>query len=227
MNGIEGYGAYIDTSSRISTVNLYKKSLDNGDLNIINAIQSYGNDDEYLSFGLWSYVPDDSNTTPEIGFYANGGDPFIHANIIGLTGSTTYQHDAYGVYNDNDKIYNAIGDSSITANFDTEKVDGIINNWIFYDNSLPVTTDLGFNAVGTEIILHEADLNPDFTAWHGDTTMSNTTNGIIHTGKWSGQFYGNGANATTVPQFVAGIFDVENEYYAGGTFIGSFIGERQ
>lgn len=55
---------------------------------------------DYLTFGVWLYVPDniEDSVSYDFGVFAGGGDPFDHNNGVALTGSATYVGDATGMY---------------------------------------------------------------------------------------------------------------------------------
>jgi hypothetical protein len=85
-------------------------------------------------------------------------------------------------------------------------------------------------AHGLRIALQAADIDGSKEGgfWTGDTLTTNTQNNAQYVGKWGGQFYGNGANASDKPKFAAGTFG--GAAVAGtdaiGTFVGSFIAEK-
>ena len=53
---------------------------------------------DYLAFGYWLYVPEVVMAAEDydFGVFASGGDPFVTANLVGLTGSATYAGSAAG-----------------------------------------------------------------------------------------------------------------------------------
>lgn len=219
----------IGSGSATTTANVYEKSLADGDFFVIGGVADYGTDaNDYLSFGLWAYLPDNTNSTPEIGFYTDGGDPFTKANIAGLTGTANYEMEdgALGLYNEGANVYVALGDVSLTADFDTDTISGNIDG---------IRLGNGFQQVpavdGLNIALQKADIDATQEGgfWTGDTLTTNTQNTEQYEGKWGGQFYGNGADADDHPAFVSGTFGGAAIPSSGaiGSFVGAFIAEKQ
>jgi hypothetical protein len=184
---------------------------------------TYSDDSDYLAGGIWVYAPDDAAGTEdyEFGAFVDGNDPFTAANLDGLTGQAEYMgvEDAAGVYTDSTTDRNSFfyADVALTANFDTDTISGMISN--FYDD-----TDDEPVEGNPSLTLGTADINTDANFFTGDTSM--TFDGDDFAGKWGGQFYRNGANATDHPGSVAGTF-------GGATaddtkaFLGVFGADRQ
>lgn len=217
-------------SATTTTANAYEKSLADGDFFVVGGVADYGTGaNDYLSFGLWAYLPDNTNhSTPEIGLYTDGGDPFTKANIAGLTGTANYEMEdgALGLYNEGANVYVASGDVELTANFDTDTISGNIDR---------IRLENGFQQVpavaGLNIALQEADIDTTKEGgfWTGETLTTNTQNSEQYEGKWGGQFYGNGANTADHPEFVSGTFGGAAIPSSGaiGSFVGAFIAEKQ
>jgi hypothetical protein len=161
---------------------------------------TYPDDPDYLVGGIWVYAPDGASGPEdyEFGAFVDGNDPFTAANLDGLTGTAEYAGEATGVYTDatEDRNYFFDADVSLTANFDDadEEISGTISG--FEVDGDPVEGDpmLMLETAGIEIT----------NFFTGDTSM--TFDGDDFTGKWGGQFYGNGANAADHPGSVAGTF---------------------
>jgi hypothetical protein len=175
---------------------------------------------DYLSYGMWAYDPSNSGTE-EIGFYTDGGDPFIAANIAGLTGTATYKGEALGFYDSGSDVDFVIGDVALAANFDTDKISGEITNIMgtYYRYSS-----------GLNVALQAATINNSNEGgfWTGDTLTTNTDNNAQYVGKWGGQFYGNGGSTSDQPEFVAGTFGgAADSGGADGTFVGTFVAKKE
>ena len=165
-------------------------------------------DADYLAGGIWVRVPADAASVAdyEFGAFVDGNDPFQQANLAGLTGTTTYTQ-AFGataVYSHQatNRNYFVDADVSLTANFGDASSLGSISGTVsnirgegpgsdWYDG---VSVSLGTAQIG----------NADSGFFTGDTSTSGTNSAF--TGKWGGQFYGNGAAASDHPGSVAGTF---------------------
>ena len=186
---------------------------------------TYSGDSDYLAGGIWVYAPDDADGTEdyEFGAFVDGNDPFTPANLDGLTGEAVYMgdEDVTGVYTDSTTDRNSFfyADVALTANFDTDTISGMISD--FHD-----AADDELVEGNPSLMLEGATGNIDTDAnfFTGDTSM--TFDGDDFAGKWGGQFYGNGANATDHPGSVAGTFGGAN---ADDTkaFLGVFGADRQ
>ncbi len=196
-----------------------------GDLWVAAYTDYHGDDDtDYLAGGVWMFAPDDATRAEdyEFGAFGNGNDPFMSANVMPLTGTATYEGSATGVYADR------------TANR---------NDLFFFDARASLTADFGAgNGLGTirgsidtfkrngglfegnpGLILETANIgNTNHGFFTGNTTMS--FEGSAFTGKWGGQFFGNGTSATDQPGAVGGTFGAENGTSA---LVGVFSASKQ
>jgi len=157
-------------------------------------------DTDFLTGGLWVYVPDDANdlTDLSIAAFADGSDPFT-GNIAALIGTATYNGSATAVYVDTSgrtdlPIGQLFGDGNQLGT-----IAGEISN-IEEDDS-PVT--------GLRLTLETAPITADNAGFFKGTASTNF-DGQSFAGKWGGQFYGNGANPTDRPGSVAGTFGLSN-----------------
>ena len=169
-----------------------------------------GNDADYLAGGIWVYAPDNTSNLNdyEYGAFVDGNDPFQQDNLAGVTGTVTYslEEGVTGVFPvvevGRNYFFNA--DVALTAEFgdgsELGTISGRIHSFkIYFEEERinlpenPVLT-LGRSDIGS--------LNSGF--FTGDTSM--TFDGSDFTGKWGGQFYGNGADPTDAPGSVAGTF---------------------
>lgn len=196
-----------------------------------DAAQGSDPGDDYLVMGYWLRVPqrfldpdgfiandydlDDFVKSIEYGVFVNGGDPYEQANILALTGQATYAGDATAFYIDTagNKESALRAAVSITADFGTNAelgtVSGTVNGFQRYYDRPPEPrelTDAELAQLG-DVTLGTANIgDSDSGFFTGDTSM--IADGDSMTGKWGGQFYGNGA---TEPEAVAGTFGAANE----------------
>ena len=183
-------------------------------------------DADYLAGGIWVRVPADAASVDdyEFGAFVDGNDPFQQANLAGLTGTATYTGEATAVYSHqgNNRNYFVDADVSLTADFGDASSLGSISGTVSnvtgegpeadaYDG---VSVSLGTARIG----------DADSGFFTGDTSTSGTDS--TFTGKWGGQFYGNGAAASDHPGSVAGTFGAAT---ADGSesFVGVYGADRQ
>ena len=190
--------------------------------------------DDYLVMGWWLRVPSrfvdsdgdlvegydlaDFVENIEYGVFVNGGDPYEQANILALEGTATYTGDATAIYLDtaNNKESPFLrADVSITADFGTGAelgtVTGTVSNFGRYPGEVPGPRDLTDTELANlgAVSLGTANIGDSHSGFFtGDTSM--TVGGDNMTGKWGGQFYGNGENADVPPEAVAGTFGAAN-----------------
>ena len=182
------------------------------------------NDTDYLAGGIWVFAPDTATnlTDYEFGAFVDGNDPFTSANVMPLTGTATYEGDATGVYSDRTVGRNYFFDAlaSLTADFDANSGLGTIGGTLhtFEEGGAPV-------AGNPVLTLGTADItNANHGFFNANTSM--TFDGDAYTGKWGGQFYGNGASTNDAPGSVAGTFGgatADDNY----SFVGAFGAYKQ
>ncbi len=226
----------VDVFERFETVDVdtaglyaYQRRAD-GELytKLYTDIESAG-DTDYLAGGIWFYVPDDASNLAdgEVGVFVDGNDPFEQANIAGLTGTATYNGGASGLYlnaNSDELLEIASDDAVLTANFGSSSalgtIEGTITDFGLDDGSLtPIIPTFSVTLSRTNIGASDSGF---FT---GDTTA--TYQGVTYDqGKWGGQFYGNGATATALPNSVLGTFGVAGDDPADGYILGAFSADR-
>ena len=183
-------------------------------------------DADYLAGGIWVRVPADATSVAdyEFGAFVDGNDPFQQSNLAGLTGEVTYSGDATVVYSvvSTERNYFPDATASLTARFGDGTALGTIEGRIHditgdgpaSDSYDGVAVNLGRAAIG--------DSNSGF--FTGDTSTTGTDSDF--TGKWGGQFYGNGATATAPPGSVAGTFGAATAN-GGESFVGIFGAYRR
>ena len=178
-----------------------------------------GNDTDYLAGGFWLYLPDDAHSSNdyEYGAYISGNDPFQQNNLAGVAGTVQYSGSSTGYFYspvEEDALF-LDADVTLTAEFGNGSELGTISGRIhnFEIDDLTVTGN-------PEVTLGSADIGSSNSGFFtGDTSM--TFDGSDFSGKWGGQFYGNGADPTDAPGSVAGTFGGAS---ADGTegFVGIF-----
>ena len=183
-------------------------------------------DADYLAGGIWVRVPTNAASVAdyEFGAFVDGNDPFEQANLAGLEGTATYTGEATAVYSHqgNNRNYFVDADVSLTADFGDASSLGSISGTVSnvtgegpeanaYDG---VSVSLGTARIG----------DADSGFFTGDTSTSGTDS--TFTGKWGGQFYGNGAAASDHPGSVAGTFGAAT---ADGSesFVGVYGAQRR
>ncbi|MDE0398995.1 MAG: hypothetical protein OXL96_14455 [Candidatus Poribacteria bacterium] len=159
-----------------------------------------GDDTDYIAGGLWVYRDDDATSLDdyEYGAFADVSDPFEQANLGDLTGTARYIGSATGVYadaRDTGRNYFFDADVELTANFDNDTISGRIDN--FSGDDVTIT--------GSPVLrLADAPIGgTDSGFFTGDTSLR--YEGEDYTGKWGGQFAGNGRN-DGMPGSVGGTF---------------------
>ena len=183
-------------------------------------------DTDYLAGGVWVRVPADATSVAdyEFGAFVDGNDPFEQSNLAGLTGTATYSGEASAVYSvvSTGQNYFPDAEASLTANFGDGAALGTIEGRIHditgdgpaSDSYDGVVINLGSAAIG--------GANSGF--FTGDVTTAGTDSPF--TGKWGGQFYGNGAAATDPPGSVVGTFGAATAN-GGESFVGLFGADRE
>ena len=175
-------------------------------------------DIDYLAMGYWlSERKERSSTYPNylLMIGAGGSDPFVPENVVGLTGTATYEGHATGLHT---KKENATADpvidyftakASLTAIFGDANALGTVSGTI---------TD-GMTAGGDPV--------PDLTLGSAEiksglgNNFSGDASGNGLTGTWGGKFYSNGAGATDHPGSTAGTFGAKTADLLQG-LIGAF-----
>ena len=181
-----------------------------------------GQDSDYLAGGIWVRVPVDAASVAdyEFGAFVDGNDPFRQASLAGLTGTATYsaEEGATGVYSVRETNRNYFVDADVTlrANFGDASSLGSIGGTLSNITGEGPETD---SYDGVVITLGTASIgSADSGFFTGDTSSRGTDSAF--TGKWGGQFYGNGGEGGR-PGSVAGTFGGAN---ADGSeaFVGAF-----
>ena len=186
------------------------KRVQNGDLAVVvvTNLQPGANTD-YLAAGVWVYTPDSRRLEDfDDGSFVAGTDPFDSTNIAGLTGEARYQGDASGVsvsQSSGGVVAEFQADVELTANFgasDFGTISGrVFNPRVTLADGTPGTTTL------RELNLETANLSDMAGGFFtGPTSGTTTDTRQTFTGRWGGQFFGNGDDATDHPTSVGGVF---------------------
>ena len=180
---------------------------------------------DYLAGGIWVRVPTDAASVAdyEFGAFMDGEDPFEQANLAGLTGTATYEGDARAVYShqETNRNYFVDADVSLTADFgDADSLGSISGTVSNFEGEGPESDAYE----GVSVTLGAAQIgNAESGFFTGDTSTSGTDSAF--TGKWGGQFYGNGAAAGDQPGSVAGTFGAATAD-GGESFVGVYGADR-
>ena len=169
------------------------------------------NDTDYLAGGIWVFVPDTATSLAdyEFGAFADGNAPFAQSALPALTGTATYEGEATGVYSEDGRNWFFDAAATLMANFDggTNNL-GTISGRI-YDADVYGVRELGDNfdvqRVDGTLHLGAANIGGSEAGFFTGNTSRTSSDGDIYTGKWGGQFYGNG-ELDGKPGSVAGTF---------------------
>ena len=195
---------------------------------------------DYLAFGYWLYVPEDttSDSDYEFGVFGQVGDLFDAANLRGLEGTATYVGDATGVYfvgrqSNSPATGNFTADVQLEADFgtstDTGTIQGMADNLKFEDvthsSLFPEMIQLGTaeDWVSDQVGVPHDSTNIFDVAWSSTWNPGGFAQGWTYAnpensqwyGGWWGQFHGDGATATDHPTGIAGTF---------GSYLAAFDG---
>jgi hypothetical protein len=186
-------------------------------------------DTDWLAGGIWLYVPDTVSGPSDIEFgaFMDGNQPFTSGNIDGLTGSATYNGAATGLYTDGGASEEAVGyfeaDVELTADFGGPATPGSISGTVS-----EIFLDDDDNPLDSEIMLDPATITDaaDGGFFTGDVTALGLDAPADFDGRWGGQFFGNGSDATTHPTTVGGTFGGAS-ITADTSFVGAFGALRE
>jgi len=189
-------------------------------------------DADYMAAGWWMYLPDDAGTDTTVAAFADGGDPFTQGNMAALTDTATYTGQALGIFsttaNGRTGIQLSNGFIELNADFMDGTQLGTIGGRIYeiYDTSTDETVENPDTPRpgNPEVTLSAAPIgSSDSGFFKGDASMMD--GGRRLTGRWGGQFYGNGAAATDHPGSVAGTFGVTTSD-GSLSYIGSYMADQ-
>ena len=186
----------------------------------VDVYTDYGanGDTDYLSLGMWVYVPDGATNLDhyEYGAFADGNDPFSQNNLVSLSGTARYVGQATGVYAVKAIRTNYFFDAAatLTADFGADSTLGTIEGRVhdFEVDGVPISGNPQLTLGGANI----GNSNSGFFKGNTSTTFAGDT----FTGKWGGQFYSNGEPDGN-PGSVAGTFGAAATDGSKG-FLGAF-----
>ena len=179
-------------------------------------------DTDYLSGGVWLFVPDNATSADDyvFGAFVDGSDPFDQANLVALQGTAIYRGDAAGVYSATDdqstEIGSFNGDVELMADFgasDLGTISGSITNFEVDGEPDDGTLNLGTAPIGSQ--------NSGF--FEGAVTGSDDER--MYVGNWGGQFFGN-EESDGKPGSVGGTFGGRSTDDAVN-FVGAFGAYKQ
>jgi len=199
-----------------------RKRLDDGELllHVFRLPQSFEQSEledanvDYLSAGLWKYVPESDPDNPILGAFADGRNGFDSGNLQGLAGRAFYRREngALGLF-----VAEGIEDPNlpsngsffatvqITADFDDNTISGWIDQFRGEDGNTTPDTGMRLILVTTNIdTAREHGFSRGPTRLFMDKSNSDGSSG--GNGNWAVQFHGNGASTTDHPLAVAGTF---------------------
>ena len=199
-------------------------------------------DTDWLADGMWIHAPSDGAADKfRFGVFADGGDAYSHGRMWALTGTATFTGPASGLFSRTvegarrNDFFTA--DATLTADFDGPSfgtVSGRVHGFEVGGEAIagnPEVT-LGSTEIGrvSQSRRYHTRLFDTETRSGGEARMS--LGGQDHTGRWSGQFFGNPAadaiGAASHPGSIAGTFGVTaGSGAASRTLIGSFGARRQ
>lgn len=179
-------------------------------------------DTDYLAAGFWLHVPDGANDDGSIddnevtvGAFVDSPDKFTQGNLAGLTGSATYTGGAVALgFEGLDAFRTDAARVRLTAEFGDVSALGTISGRVY---NLPETN--------AEVVLGDAPIGDAPGGFFEGRTSIIGEGGRFrdYRGRWGGQFYGDGQNATDHPSRVGGTFGVRDpngNRFALGVFTG-------
>ena len=232
LNGTQGkfscqyaYNCYLDLWPRASTDGYYSVSgdvvfsPDDGSADVVLSPSSYSmrvTTADYLSFGFWTYVPDDVSDTSayDFGVFAGGGDLFGTDDLVDAEGSATYTGKAIGMYyadlpSNGLEVGSFTADVELTADFgmadDLGTVAGRVHS-LDYDGSAP--------AFPTELALESTSAGGGSGYLDDETyaqgVVADDEANPVWQGEWSATFFGGTTSQDGLPGSVAGTFGAAN-----------------
>lgn len=182
-------------------------------------------DADYLAGGLWLFVPDGATSADDVvfGAFGDGGDPFRQGSLLTLQGTARYVGAATGVYSARSSSVSELGywdgDVTLTADFggrsDLGTISGSVTGIEVDDERSSGSVSLGTASIGSS---HSGFF---------EGRVSGVVEGRTYTGRWGGQFFGNG-EADGKPGSVGGTLGGRSTSTDGTvSFVGVFGAYRQ
>ena len=164
---------------------------------------STGPDTNYLSGGIWLFVPNDPEDAEDyvFGAFGDGSDPFTQSALPALIGTASYIGEATGIYSVTENDATEIGYFDANATLDADFGDGSgLGTISGYLNGLEVD---GVSREG-RLDLGTADIGAVNSGFF-EGRLSGSSQGTSYTGRWGGAFFGNG-ETDGKPSSAAGTF---------------------
>ena len=147
-------------------------------------------DTDYLALGYWAWTAGPGgNRIPFVGAAASGNDPFDAALVAPVQGQATYQGAATGLYAAQGGFRSFGADVRLTADFDVNRISGSVTGGRDSSSGATLFADLA---------LGEAPIQTAGAAYFRGEVIG-LLDGRQATGRWGGQFYGNGLASTDIP----------------------------
>ena len=192
----------------------------------------------YLAFGSWEDVPEDPTEVGgyDFGVFAGGDDPFMTANLAGLSGTADYAGKAAGTYVETirPRTDSFSADVDLTADFGSQgefgRITGEVSGFRLESgdpapvNSLRLQTMWDWDSQGWGPGNIRASWNGDDSLIPGGFIEGETVADGGWWGLWSGKFFGNGTASTDHPASFAGTFGATD---GTRSFAGSFGAHQQ
>lgn len=184
-------------------------------------------DTDYLSGGIWLFVPTNATSTDDYAFgaFGDGSDPFRETALPALTGTASYDGQATGIYSAREPDGTEVGyfnaDAFLTANFDNDTIDGYLDSFKLEDF---FGTPLESPSSNERLTLRSTSIGTSDSGFFTGN-LRGSVGETSYTGNWGGQFFGNG-DPGDKPGSVAGTFggkSTDNRQ----TFVGIFAAYNQ
>ncbi len=180
-------------------------------------------DTDYLSGGIWLFVPDNPASLDDyvFGAFADGSDLFTQSALPALIGTARYVGAATGIYSAREPTSTEIGyfdaAATLTANFgggsDLGTISGSLTNFEVDGKRQDGTLLFGTANIGSS--------NSGFF----EGSLSGSSQGTSYIGRWGGAFLGNG-EADGKPGSVGGTFGGRSTD-SSQSFVGVFGAYKQ
>ncbi len=167
-------------------------------------------DSDYLAWGVWLTVPDDTTSAATAGAFASGNQVFTVK--AALKGTATYNGVATGMYAAGGMVEYFDADASLNANFGGTVAAGTDNLLGAVTGSISNIKAGGMDVEGSVTLKRATIADAGGTSTAGFTgETSGTVAGRAVSGMWGGQFYGpsnatGNAAQTQYPTTAAGTF---------------------
>ena len=159
----------------------------------------------YLTFGSWLYVPEDTTDVEafDFGVFAGGDDPFVATNLQGLVGTAEYAGKAAGTYAEtlHPQTEPFTADVAFTVDFNSEEEIGMVTGEVSNFN-----LESGKPSPVSALSLPSNWWGTDFPGGRVFGNVSSSGDDYWR-GEWGGRFFGNdNTDPTAHPTSFAGTF---------------------